>query len=211
MSDDLDDLKSALKAATPAPDAAKKAAHLALARKNFDDHQGSRDEARLMSDRHKRGLLTGVTKMLNALTSRGGLTATTALVAVAFVAFVPLNGTNFVPPWSDAPQEHRAQETAEMDDLIAQAPEHELAADQAASKSAPLASVAPAPSPSVVGRTATLLDAPLMESPIYEAANTESYANAEQNPLHVTLDSPVSTFSIDVDTASYAIVRNSLI
>ncbi|MBV1895840.1 MAG: VWA domain-containing protein [Rhodobacteraceae bacterium] len=205
MNDDLDDLKSALHAATPAPDAAKKAAHLALARKNFADHQGSRDEARLMSDRPSRGFLTGVTKMLNALTSRGGLTATTALVAVAFVAFVPMNGTSILPPWSDAKQEQRVRSTVEMDDQVARAPEPELLAEQALRKSAPLTLAAPAPSSAVVGGIAGMRDMQVQEEP-----STESYANADQNPLHVTVESPVSTFSIDVDTASYAIVRNSL-
>ena len=41
-------------------------------------------------------------------------------------------------------------------------------------------------------------------------ADTEAYANAEENPLKVTAETPVSTFSIDVDTASYAVVRSSL-
>ena len=33
---------------------------------------------------------------------------------------------------------------------------------------------------------------------------------ADANPVKVTLEDPVSTFSIDVDTASYAVVRSSL-
>ena len=40
--------------------------------------------------------------------------------------------------------------------------------------------------------------------------DTEAFANAADNPLKITAESPVSTFSIDVDTASYAIVRQSL-
>ena len=40
--------------------------------------------------------------------------------------------------------------------------------------------------------------------------NTERYSDAPQNPLKVTAEQPVSTFSIDVDTASYAVVRSSL-
>jgi Ca-activated chloride channel family protein len=40
--------------------------------------------------------------------------------------------------------------------------------------------------------------------------NTEAYANAAPNPVKVTAEEPVSTFSIDVDTASYAVVRSSL-
>ena len=44
---------------------------------------------------------------------------------------------------------------------------------------------------------------PLMES-------TEVFSDAPQNPLKVTAEEPVSTFSIDVDTASYSVVRSSL-
>lgn len=40
--------------------------------------------------------------------------------------------------------------------------------------------------------------------------NTEDFANAAANPVKITADAPVSTFSIDVDTASYAVVRSSL-
>lgn len=40
--------------------------------------------------------------------------------------------------------------------------------------------------------------------------NTETFANAETNPLKITSDTPVSTFSIDVDTAAYSVVRSSL-
>ncbi len=38
----------------------------------------------------------------------------------------------------------------------------------------------------------------------------DSFANADPNPVRVTVEEPVSTFSVDVDTASYAIVRRSL-
>ncbi|GAB1364878.1 VWA domain-containing protein [Rhodobacter sp.] len=40
--------------------------------------------------------------------------------------------------------------------------------------------------------------------------NTEEYSNAEANPVKITAEEPVSTFSTDVDTASYAIVRSTL-
>lgn len=41
-------------------------------------------------------------------------------------------------------------------------------------------------------------------------SNTEDFANAPANPLKVTAEDPVSTFSIDVDTASYSVIRQSL-
>ena len=45
---------------------------------------------------------------------------------------------------------------------------------------------------------------------IQPEGDTEAYSNAPDNTLKVTTDEPVSTFSIDVDTASYAVVRSSL-
>src|SRR5690606_30424836 len=41
-------------------------------------------------------------------------------------------------------------------------------------------------------------------------ANTERYAAREDNPVRRTSEHPLSTFSIDVDTGSYANVRRML-
>lgn len=40
--------------------------------------------------------------------------------------------------------------------------------------------------------------------------DTEAFANEDAGPVKVTSEEPVSTFSIDVDTASYSVVRSSL-
>ena len=40
--------------------------------------------------------------------------------------------------------------------------------------------------------------------------NTEAFANAGVNPVKIVAEDPVSTFSIDVDTASYSVIRSSL-
>ncbi|MXX74551.1 MAG: VWA domain-containing protein [Holophagales bacterium] len=40
--------------------------------------------------------------------------------------------------------------------------------------------------------------------------NTEAFANEDASPVRVASEEPVSTFSIDVDTASYSVVRSSL-
>jgi Ca-activated chloride channel family protein len=52
--------------------------------------------------------------------------------------------------------------------------------------------------------------APAPDAMVAPVENTEAYANAASNPVKVTVEEPVSTFSIDVDTASYAVVRSSL-
>jgi len=43
-----------------------------------------------------------------------------------------------------------------------------------------------------------------------EPTNLENYAHIDSNPVHLTREDPVSTFSIDVDTASYSNVRRIL-
>ncbi|MCA0270742.1 MAG: VWA domain-containing protein [Proteobacteria bacterium] len=40
--------------------------------------------------------------------------------------------------------------------------------------------------------------------------DTEAYATADPNPLKITAEEPVSTFSIDTDTASWSVIRSSL-
>ncbi|NUB44288.1 VWA domain-containing protein [Fertoebacter nigrum] len=56
------------------------------------------------------------------------------------------------------------------------------------------------------GRTMAAPDGIAMPMP----EDTEAFANADANPVKVTAEQPVSTFAIDVDTASYAIIRSSL-
>ncbi|WBU59522.1 vWA domain-containing protein [Paracoccus albus] len=51
---------------------------------------------------------------------------------------------------------------------------------------------------------------PIGNAIILPEQNTETFANADSNPVKVTTEEPVSTFSADVDTASYAVVRDSL-
>ena len=89
MNNDLDDLKAMMDTATPQPDAARRAENLALAQKNFEDLQGSRDGLRPTPVTEAKGLWTGVKTMLNTFTTKGGLTATTALVAVGFLYIAP--------------------------------------------------------------------------------------------------------------------------
>jgi len=82
MTDDLDDLRKALRSA-PTPDADAKAQAIALAMENFNRLQGSTDPARSSEDRQlKAAPLNGVRRMLKSLTSRPALAATTSIVAL---------------------------------------------------------------------------------------------------------------------------------
>jgi Ca-activated chloride channel family protein len=81
VTDDLDDLRSALKAA-PAPDAEAKARAMALAMENFDRLQGSTEAPRSSEDRKGAAPLNGVRRMFHYLTSRPALAATTSVAAL---------------------------------------------------------------------------------------------------------------------------------
>ncbi|WP_422031804.1 vWA domain-containing protein [Roseovarius sp.] len=226
MTDDLDDLKQAMQAATPAPEAGRKAANFTIAQENFDRLQESRAGVRLTSDRPGRGWFRGVARMITTtLSSRGMMSATTALVALGLVVVVPdwQAGRDMLRPEpmvqkTVATEEDRARKSQETVGGLAEMEAAEsLDADDMAGAAPP--SPAPrmqaAPTEALRGFATETLNntAPAGERDalIRPENNTEAYAHADPNTLKVTAEEPVSTFSIDVDTASYAVVRSSLI
>ncbi|MDE2500469.1 MAG: VWA domain-containing protein [Alphaproteobacteria bacterium] len=76
------------------------------------------------------------------------------------------------------------------------------------------------PAPEAMIETTTVAGAPAYVKmgappppppPMYwQPANTSKFPDAKPNPVKVTAEDPVSTFSIDVDTASYGVVRDAL-
>ena len=255
MTDDLDDLKQALNAATPAPDPAVRAEHLALAQKNFADLQESTEDARLTSNRPARGFWTGARTMLTNLTSRAALTATTAFVAFGFVMVNFSDNETFKFWGSDIPTSEKTFESGTLDTIALTEPEPTVAletvelddaiAEGRAREAAELSqerAVAPAPKSVIAdlnlqstgleaqgsGQAVTSgvekqqrLDsarqgefatgALLAEQEAYlQESDREAFSNDAPNPLRITAEDPVSTFSVDVDTASYAVIRSSL-
>ena len=76
---------------------------------------------------------------------------------------------------------------------------------------------APAPPPASASAVMTTASpqmyggvSPLAHPAPAEPANTENYAERDDNPVHRTSEQPVSTFSVDVDTGSYSNVRRML-
>ena len=270
--DDLDDLKKLMQDATPRPDAARRAENLALARKNFDDLKGSRQQPRPTPVTGRRALWTGVTTMLNALTSKAALGTTTALVACGFLFLTPQGQNLLTPPSATDPVLAKVTETATDDALPAAeqpiaeqviavpeimnaappAPERIVAAPDtnlrpivrgirpenadataeqdmlSASEIAPsvlmrampgsdLAAEEVSPPPPPLRSQApsahqTLgVDALTREPRVHIIQpDAEALASFTPNALKITSDDPVSTFSIDVDTAAYSVVRSSL-
>lgn len=69
-----------------------------------------------------------------------------------------------------------------------------------------------APPPMSSRRVARLGGMAHWAQPVYsEPANRENYADLESNPITRVAENPVSTFSIDVDSGSYANVRRMLV
>jgi Ca-activated chloride channel family protein len=64
--------------------------------------------------------------------------------------------------------------------------------------------------PGMVAGTYAVAPMPAPTAGYPQTANTEHYAEHADNPVHRTREQPVSTFSIDVDTGSYANVRRML-
>ena len=63
---------------------------------------------------------------------------------------------------------------------------------------------------SSMSRPASIGFAPPMPMPVPQMENREQYASLDANPLRRAAEHPVSTFSVDVDTGSYANVRRFL-
>ncbi len=214
MTDDLDDLKAALRA-SPLADPAAKAAAVRLAMENFDRLQGSTDPARLMDNRPEdgRGSRSGVIAMFKKFALRPALAATTSAVALVagMVIVLPLIERSPVPVAVEKPKaiaegggavlELKEELLADVPAVPAPAP----MADDASGAQAMTRMALPQADMALAPEAAAM---PEMTAP--PMVNTEAFANAPANPVQVTAEVPVSTFSIDVDTASYAMLRQSL-
>ena len=196
--------------------------------------------------------------MFHALSTKGALTVTTAIVAVGLLVVLPKDALK-LPGGGDVLTQSEGRETASppgsrvvssddarndlRDEAVAAEPRvraapvapapapSELQADRAAGADATSSGAAveqfareapameeagsradadmAAPAPSVAMREKRLV-APGDGMVVLPEGDTEAFANADASPLKVTAEEPVSTFSIDVDTASYAVVRSSL-
>ena len=201
--------------------------------------QGSPQQARPTSDRPTimSRIYAGVFQMFHSLTTRSALAATTSIAAVGLGIFIYSQNTenNDGPVISDQTIEisKPAVETdagssaladSEAAEIAPPAPEPMLQAEAPKrrsparmTKSAGQGVVGSivgeqaysggAPSPSAVAPMVAPMPDDAMMQP---ASNTEEFANEAAEPVKITTDQPVSTFSIDVDTASYSVMRSSL-
>ncbi len=97
-----------------------------------------------------------------------------------------------------------AAEPAPRDQAVTALPATVMAESNAVSAPSP-----PAPPYPMIQQTT---GAAASVAPVYtQPANTETYADIESNPIQRVAEQPVSTFSIDVDSGSYANVRRMLV
>jgi len=209
MSDDLERLKSALRSAIPPVDDDAKLRAVALAKKNFAARQGLAAATRLTDDRPKErgGFLSGVKQMLNKIGLKPALFATSSLAVIGF-GILLVNPTNTGVNTASRPvvskpapvlkKSFSATAPVANSEIVMQSPSDGVAYDMA---QAPVPWVAPL-------SAAASMELPLSAN--LQQANREQFSNAPTNPLRITAHDPVSTFSIDVDTASYAFVRSEI-
>jgi len=205
MTDDLDRLRAELDKATPSPDATRRAANLALARKNFEATQGNTQPTRPKTTQPQkaRGFLKGVFDMFANPGLRPKLLASSGLVAAGLALFVVLPLDDFAPKRLETGEvaENMAPEADVSEPVM-----EPMVMDEYAGADTAVA----APAPLVKAERKVLGGLVYDDAQVMPTPDREQFANADDNPLQVVLENPVSTFSIDVDTASYAYLRTAL-
>ncbi|MDV7142865.1 VWA domain-containing protein [Tropicimonas sp. TH_r6] len=233
MTDDLERLRAALKSGSPEADPARKADDIAAAMSAFDTAfaetaesagttQESSIEPRPSNSRPVWGrLIDGGISMIHALTTRAGLAATTGLVTAGLALLIVLPQDTAFGPGTDGAHDLDIDSAPEAPVLLDEPvlAEAELAMDlSSAAPPSPLVEQSlkvegrlalsrAAPETSVVSRALTA-DSDARPAPV--DVDTEAFANEDPSGVTAVADQPVSTFSVDVDTASWSVIRSSL-
>ena len=223
--DEFDELDILRRAPAPAPDEATKARALAAAmaafeaaEKNSAAPQGTGEGMRL-TDRTKRFWREMMSKKLVAAPALVGLVA---LPVAGYVAWQVMEEFRLATAPGDAFVETKAPERQRLEAREEAAREAEVA--ERGIDNALVAEPAPA-APAILNRAtrdmqvgghaaskhlAVPAPAGIAPEPYVTPEDRERFASFGTNPVRSALENPVSTFSIDVDTASYAFVRRSL-
>ena len=233
MSEELSKLESALRATSPKAAASVRRRAIAQAMEAFDrHHQETSDEPR-----HKKQVPncgTSWIRRLAMLLPRPSF-ALAGSVAVVAVVGIASHQVLIAPPAPPTPRvepvgidasslahEGAPDETAEFSEAeLADARQAMESRFDAASAEA----AASAPSQGESGgllissgiasatramKNSMQMPEPAHHLPQYPEAGQDRFAEFSPNPVKVVVEEPVSTFSIDVDTASYAFLRASL-
>ena len=210
MRDPLDDLKRAMDNAIPVPDSARRAANLERAQDIFERAQGSAAGSRPTRDRPTgwAGLKQGIGRMFAALAARPALATVTGLAALGLVVLVPMIREGIVPGMQPDSGLHGTVVSREeaftgriASDSYVDFEEREAIGKETGAAEPPVA---------VASRAVVDESAPPDRVDPFSEPGSETFANADPQPVRIAAEEPVSTFAIDVDTASYAVIRSSL-
>ena len=273
MTDDLDQLKAALKTATTTPDASARDKALALAQRNFDILQQATHSAHLENtpSSEQIGFFDQALRMFEHFGLRLGLYAVSgiAVLGIGIMILTPeLSKKLLVYYFQSGPEptefmasvETSARSTENSAPVIKQAQLSESIVVQeeneqttvhelvklGISEDTDQTSVVPGSIEDLVSRIASGSEHSVLriEQPMRDAGpvatsnllspkrawnnqddnafaqlsnsaqdplqEMEQFANGQPNTLKIVSEEPVSTFSIDVDTASYSFVRSSI-
>ena len=224
----------------PTASSERRARALAAAMQAFDAEEKNANRPQGKSWRQRQSSILNRIWSTNMITQHrylaGSALATLLIIpAAAFLTFeitrgnLPTSGQVALPEMADAPkapvkpvEAKRQREEDAASPLPASKPlDYEAgpsggAAERMAEPPAALSPPMPAPAQPMMAEGA----APLAAAPRFAPAEREllppleqgrdRFANADPNPVKSVATDPVSTFSVDVDTASYAFVRRSL-
>ena len=203
MSDDLERLSKALRATTPHPSAEARARAVSAAAAAFDDRgQGIRDETRQKGKAHERAKSRIRRSLMPMSRSSFALAASAAFLVIAGVVFHQIMTEPESPPLKIAMSPRTEQVPAAAPPMV-----HETAPDQ--NIRPPRTALARRAPDSVRERVvASYSSSEAMDH--YDEQGRDRFPRFEGNQVKVAAEQPVSTFSIDVDTASYGFLRASL-
>ncbi|WMT92451.1 VWA domain-containing protein [Pelagibacterium sp. H642] len=219
-----DKLRSATKPAAPPPSLSAREAAMAVAmaafdaahgqssvegEKNASPGQGSSEGGRLRS-------IVSRFKGNWTMDMRVSLAAGLAAIAVLPLGVAMMNQTALSPIdqlWerADSSASVEAQPAAREADQVAETPAAAEAESLMESSDAAIAP-APMPAPAIAPAAPAMVQRQMSELPavLAEPEQGDRFAGFEEGGVHTVRETPVSTFSIDVDTASYAYVRRML-
>ena len=205
MNDEIERLQSALRANRPSPPVECQERALTAALAAFDDHHRTRNKRAVQAkdDSRRRGawwLFLPVSNWWRRPAFASAITL--GLAAVLFVAYLqPFTRPLAPPPLPPLEQEFGAgiqEQRLEMEQRLRET-------KQQMRRAAP-----PSLGTASGGRAMRSLAADRTGDPAFRDQGRDRFTVFDPNPVKVTAEEPVSTFSIDVDTASYAFMRASL-
>jgi Ca-activated chloride channel family protein len=235
---EFDELDILRQASTPAPSEAAKARALAAAMSAFDDAQ--KDAATTQGSPVSERLTARTIRfwrdvMSKKLIANPALAGLVALPVAGYVTWQVMDEFRFgrapesatvetsAPERQRLEQQPAAKQEAGQDSASGEIAQGGSLANEQVAAPPPPSPVMPAPAEPTLTREMAVSDqvAPMSmtrsaggivapEPFIAAEENRERFETFNTNPVRAVLENPVSTFSIDVDTASYAFARRSL-